>query len=79
MDAQGKTLEIKRGEMAPGDRLLALGGDQAVLAREAEVWGCDCTEWEWDCEEGPNGTVWCTKVCVKYVCTPVPAFGGFRA
>lgn len=71
-DSKRQRLEVRRDALEKGDRLIELEGGQGVLSRVAGMWGCDCTEWTWDCDIGPNGAVWCTKVCVKYECTPMP-------
>lgn len=71
-DSDRERLEIRRDALEKGDRLIELSDGQGVLSRVSGIWGCDCTEWTWDCDIGPNGAVWCTKVCVKYVCAPIP-------
>ena len=70
-----KTIEIKRGNLEEGDRLFQTSHHQAVLMRAGGEWWCECKEWEWDCDIGPGGDVWCTKVCVRMECDRLPVVG----
>jgi hypothetical protein len=74
--SKGRSLSVKRDELKDGDRLIEMSGGGAVLGRADGIWGCDCSEWTWDCDIGPNGAVWCTKVCVRYDCAPLPSAMG---
>jgi hypothetical protein len=76
MEQNTRPLKIDRQTLKKGDRFVEMRVGQGVLTRGNGMWGCDCTEWTWDCDFGPNGDVWCTKVCVKYECTPVPSMMG---
>jgi len=76
--AKSKTLRVKRGRLKKGDRLMEFDRGQAVLQRASTEWWCECKEWEWDCDIGPNGDVWCSKVCVLYECRLGPAIGPAR-
>lgn len=78
MNSKSETLEIRRGDLKAGDRLMQYDQHHAVLQRANGEWWCDCTEWEWDCDIGPGGEVWCTKICVAMSCTRGPSIGPAR-
>jgi hypothetical protein len=72
MPTKRKSITVKRGTLKKGDRLMEFDHHRALLVREQGEWWCECKEWEWDCDIGPNGDVWCVQKCVRYECVPGP-------
>lgn len=75
MQEKRERVEITRGELDKGDRIIQIDDRQAVLMRAGGEWWCECTDWEWDCDIGPGGDVWCVKKCVKMSCERLPVVG----
>ena len=71
---QPEKVVIKRADLKRGDQVIELDNGQSIVSRAGlGDWWCECTQWHWDCDLGPNGEVWCTKVCVRMDCQRLPA------
>jgi hypothetical protein len=70
---ESKAIELKRGEMEPGDVLIEVTKDRAVLERipAGRLYVCRCVAWDIGCE--PAGSaLYCYDRCVRWECEPVP-------
>ena len=72
--SESDAIELKRGEMEPGDVLIEVTKERAVLQRApaGRIYVCRCVAWDIGCE--PAGlALHCQDRCIRWECEAVPA------
>jgi len=70
--SESDAIELKRGEMEPGDLLIEVTNERAVLERKAgRIYACRCVAWDIGSEPVASALHFYER-CIRWECKLVP-------